>query len=204
MWIDITRPIGASLLVYPGDPPVTLESLSAEGPSVSRICLTTHSGTHVDAPSHLLPTGATIDSIGWDCLSLSAQVLQIRSPAVVSVKEVAPKLSAGVGAVLFRTPNESLSRDVFSPDHVYVEPRLAKLLVQRGVKLVGIDYLSIDPPGSLEAHREFLSGGTLVLEDVDLRGVHDGLYRLLWLPLKVTGGDGAPCRAFLGIEGEGP
>jgi arylformamidase len=204
MWIDITRPIDSNLLAYPGDPPVTLELLSAEGARVSRISLTTHSGTHVDAPSHVVPEGSTVDDIRWDSLSLKAQVLRISSPNVVSVKEVAPRLSVDAGAVLFRTRNELWSRNVFAPDHVCVEPRLAKLLVQRGVKLVGIDYLSVDPPGSLEAHGELLRGGALVLEDVDLRGVREGLYRLLWLPLKITGGDGAPCRVFLGIEGEGP
>lgn len=204
MWIDVTRPISSGQLAYPGDPSVTLEVLSGEGARVSRVCLTTHSGTHMDAPSHLIPDGSTVDEVGWDFLFLNAHVLEISSPDVVSVKEVAPRLSADASAVLFRTRNESLSRDAFDPDHVYVEPRLAKLLVQRGVKLVGIDYLSVDPPGSLEAHRELLSSGTLVLEDVDLRGVREGMYRLLSLPLKIAGGDGAPCRVFLGIEGDGP
>jgi arylformamidase len=204
MWLDITRAVQPAQLAYPGDPPVTVDTLPGEQATVRRLCMTTHSGTHVDAPSHLVPGGATVDDIGWEYLLLRAQVLRIISPHVASVKEVAQKLSTDAEALLLRTRNESLPRNAFDPEHVYMEPRLAKLLVQRGMKLVGIDYLSVDPPGSLEAHHELLGGGTLVLEDIDLKGVREGLYRLLWLPLKIAGGDGAPCRAFLGIEGEAP
>ncbi len=202
MWFDISRSVQTGQLTYPGDPPVTVDVLPGNGTSVHRLCLTTHSGTHVDAPSHLGGGGQTIDEVGWDQLFLTAQVVRVRSSRIVSVREVAPVLMPAVGAVLFRTRNEELPRDVFCPQHIFLEPRLATLLAQRGARLVGIDYLSVDPPGSLEAHHALLHGGVLVLEDIDLRGIAEGLYQLICLPLKVAGGDGAPCRALLGPVGE--
>ncbi len=197
MWIDVTRPIAAGQLAYPGDPSATVEQVVENGVLVSRLTLTTHSGTHLDAPAHVVAGGQTIDEIGWDSFFVRAQVLRVRSPRVASVKEVASRLEPGAGAVLFRTRNETLHRGAFDPGHVYVEERLAMLLAQRGVRIVGIDYLSIDPPASLVAHRVLLEAGVLVLEDLDLRGVREGMYRMACVPLKIAQGDGAPCRVLL-------
>ena len=191
--IDISVTIRAAMPTYPGDPGVAIElakSMDRGDPAnVSRLDLGAHTGTHVDAPRHFLPGGA-----GADELALELFV----GPCVVADAgrlDAPVDLPPGTERVLLKTPNSALwDRDEFAPEFVRLDGGGARALVERGVRCVGIDYLSVGDP---EAHRALLGAGVGVIEGLDLRAVEPGAYFLACLPLKIAGCDGAPARALL-------
>ncbi|MBI4498320.1 MAG: cyclase family protein [Chloroflexi bacterium] len=208
---DISVPISAELPVYPGDAGVSLTPVArmAQGAvaDVSLLSLGTHTGTHVDPPGHFLPGGATVDALPLEVLIGPAWVADARGLPTIT-RPVVEQLDIPVGAqrVLFRTDNSELwERREFVKDFVYLEGDAARWLVERGVRLVGIDYLSVERFGfdRPEAHLTLLGAGVVILEGLDLRAVRQGPYTLLALPLKIQGGDGAPARVVL-LEGELP
>jgi arylformamidase len=203
--IDISVPIRPGMHVWPDDPPVVLERISsmADGAhaNVSRLDFGVHAGTHIDAPIHFLA-----DGVGADLVPLGALI----GPAVVvDATAVDRHLDAnvlqalaipeGTERVLLRTRNSELwASDRFEAGFLGVTEDGARWLVERGVRLVGIDYLSIAPFGdSVPTHRALLGGGVAVLEGTDLRGVEPGAYELVCAPLRIVGADGAPARAVL-------
>ena len=188
--IDVSVPVRPGMITYPGDPEVHLERVSsiADGDVVnlSRLDLGVHSGTHVDAPLHFLAGGAAVETLPLDVLV---------GPCVVVEGLDAAAVPAGAERVLFKTPNSRLwEREEFSEDFVALDAEAARALVAAGVRLVGIDYLSI---GDEEAHRILLGAGVVVVEGLDLREVEPGEYRLVCAPLKLVGAEGAPARVLL-------
>jgi arylformamidase len=188
--IDVSVPVRPGMITYPGDPEVRLERVSsiADGDVVnlSRLDLGVHSGTHVDAPLHFLDGGASVETLPLDVLVGPCVVVEGLDPAAVP---------AGAERVLFKTPNGRLwERDEFSEDFVALDAEAARALVAAGVRLVGIDYLSI---GDEEAHRILLGAGIVAVEGLDLREVEPGDYRLVCAPLKLVGAEGAPARVLL-------
>ena len=176
--------------MYPGDPEVRLERVSsiADGDlaNLSRLDLGVHSGTHVDAPLHFVEGGASVETLPLDVLVGPCVVVDGLDPAAVP---------PGVERVLFKTPNGRLwERAEFSEDFVALDAEAARALVERGVRLVGIDYLSI---GDEEAHQALLGAGMVAIEGLDLREVEPGEYRLVCAPLKLEGAEGAPARVVL-------
>lgn len=193
--LDITVPIRTGMVTYPGDPDVTVERVSSlaagDVANVSRVAMGLHTGTHVDAPLHFLDGGAGIDQLALDALIGPCDVIAL--PDLDS-----DTVASAVGAaerVLFHTPNSELwGRDSFADDFLSLDGDGARVLVERGVRLVGVDYLSV---GDAEAHRTLLGAGVVVVEGLDLRRVEPGPYELICLPLCVVGSDGAPARAVL-------
>jgi arylformamidase len=204
---DISLPISPDLPVWPGDPPVSLEQVASIGAgaeaNVSRLALGVHTGTHVDAPHHFLNDGRTVESLSLEVLTGPALVVRIPD----QVKQISSHIlnEAGIppGAerLLFKTSNSSLWQagvKTFANGFVAVSAEGAGWLVQRGVKLVGVDYLSIAPHNdSVPTHRTLLNAGMVILEGLDLSAVAPGSYTLYCLPLKLVGSDGAPARAIL-------
>ncbi|HMS58035.1 MAG TPA: cyclase family protein [Tepidiformaceae bacterium] len=204
-WTDITVPIRPGMAIFEGDPPLVIAQVSdmQEGGicNLSRMEATLHLGTHIDAPCHFVPGGAGIDETPLECLIGPAWVVEARTidrhidAAMLEQFEI----PAEAERLLFKTANSELwSQPGFSRDYLAFTEDAAEALASRGVRLVGIDYLSVAPfddPGP--AHTAFLSGGVVVLEGIDLRGVEPGLYELVCLPLLIEGADGAPCRALL-------
>jgi arylformamidase len=190
--IDISRPVGPDTPVWPGDPPVTVEPvarLEAGDPAaVSRLALGTHTGTHVDPPAHFLPGGATVDQLDLDVLVGPALVVDLTAtPGPVAPDRLAA-LAAGHSRLLLKTG---------AADGV-VTAGAARRLVEGGVRLVGVDTLSLEPAtGGYEVHRLLLSAGVVIVEALDLSAAPAGEYQLVCLPLRITGGDGAPARAVL-------
>ena len=187
--IDVSVPIRPGMVTYPGDPEVRLERVSsiAEGAvaNISRLDFGVHSGTHVDAPLHFIDGAPGAEALPIDVLV---------GPCVV-VDGLDAEVAPGTERVLFKTSNSRLwERDEFSEDSVKLGGDAAQVLVDKGVRLVGIDYLSI---GDEEAHRVLLEAGVVAVEGLDLRGVEPGDYRLVCAPLKLVGSDGAPARALL-------
>jgi arylformamidase len=193
--IDITVPIRSGMVTYPGDPLVTVErvmSLAAgDEANVSRVEMGLHTGTHVDAPVHFIDGAGGVDGLALHALVGPCRVVALPDLDPARVEAELPDAER----VLFRTPNSELwERDSFAEDALSFDADGARVLVQAGVRLVGVDYLSV---GDAEAHRVLLGAGIVVVEGLDLRGVEAGEYELVCLPLRVVGADGAPARAVL-------
>ncbi len=204
-WIDISRPLVSGMAVWPGDPPVRVERILsiADGgiANLSAISMCLHTGTHVDAPLHFLDGGPSVAEMPPEALVGPARVIGIRDPKAIRARELEPFRFRRGERVLFKTRGWARRSKAaeFCPDYVYVAPDAAALLVERGVRAVGIDYLSIGAPGEegYEIHRVLLRAGVWIVEGLDLSAVSPGRYELLCLPLRVPGADGAPARAIL-------
>lgn len=192
---DVSVPVRTGMVTYPGDPEVLLERAKsiAEGATanLTRIDMGAHSGTHVDAPVHFLEGRAGAESLPLEALLGPCVVVEVAGLTESDVA-VAPE---DVERVLFKTPNSELwARDEFPEEFARLDGAGARLLVARGVKVVGVDYLSV---GDREAHRVLLGAGVVPIEGLDLRGIDPGEYFLVCGPLKLVGSDGAPARVFL-------
>ncbi|HIE30828.1 MAG TPA: cyclase family protein [Methanosarcinales archaeon] len=197
--IDITRTIGPDTVVFPGDAAPFISQTHRGGYTLSELTLNSHSGTHIDAPLHFFGSSKSLDMIPVKRFFLDADVVAIKSQVAVTVAELKGRRIDPGQAILFKTKNSDLPRNQFHEDFVYIKPDAAEWLVDTGVSLVGIDYLSPDRYGDTDfpVHRTLLGAGVLILEDIDLRAVSPGRYQLVCLPIKIHQADGAPCRAVL-------
>lgn len=202
---DISLPISDDLIVYPGDPEIEIRPHSriADGDdaNVTRLSFGSHTGTHVDAARHFFDDAQTVDQMPLDRLVGPAQVVRL-PPEVRAIGEHELRAAgiAGAKRVLLRTGNEELlGRDTFREDFAHLTADGARYLLDAGVELVGIDYLSVEAPDVEEpvAHRTLLEREVVIVEGLDLREVPPGRYELICLPLRLAGLDGAPSRAVL-------
>lgn len=193
MFIDISLPIGPEMPVWPGDPRVVVEPISrvedGDVAAVSRLALGTHTGTHVDPPAHFVPGGLTVDGLPLELLVGPAVVIDAAGGAPIDARLLeALGVPPGTARLLLRT---QAATGLVTLDG-------AEWLVDRGVRLVGVDTLSIEPEtDDYPVHRVLLGGGVIIVEGLDLTAAPPGPYELLCLPLRVAGGDGAPARAVL-------
>jgi arylformamidase len=202
---DITLPITESMITYPGNPPVQVQPHSriADGDdaNVTALSFGSHTGTHLDAAHHFVDGGQTVDQLPLDVLLGPAVVVQLPSDVrAIGRDELARLELNGEERVLLRTRNSALlHKDEFDEDFAHLTGEGAEYLLELGVRLVAIDYLSIEAFDADEpaAHRTLLQREVIVVEGVDLSDVPAGRYELLCLPLKVAGIDGAPVRAVL-------
>ncbi len=197
--IDISAQVSPKMVVWDDDSPPVIERVSSiaagDGYNLSRLVLGTHTGTHVDAPLHFIDGGEAVESLPLGALIGPVLVVDARSAEEIEAAIVEREVPAQTERVIFATRNSDLwDREGFTNDFVAISAAAASLLAERGVRLVGIDYLSV---GSPETHRALLSSGVVLLEGLDLRGVAAGSYELVCLPLDVVGSDGAPARAAL-------
>lgn len=203
---DISLPISESLVVWPGDPPVRITQPfhldRGDEATVSRLDMGAHVGTHVDAPVHFVPGGSGIDALDLNLLVGPALVVDAREADALSadVLETLP-IPSGAERVLFRTRNSDLwarGKCEFHKDFCAITEDGACWLIERGVRLVGIDYLSVAPfDAVIPTHQALLQAGVVAIEGLDLSSIRPGAYQLVCLPLKIVGGDGAPARAIL-------
>ena len=203
--LDISTPLFAGTARFPGDLAVRVvrtRSIDGGDPyNLSRVTLSSHSGTHIDPPLHFLDGAAPVDRIDLDVLLGACDVVEIppdrRTIDSGSLSEVPP----GCERVLFRTRNSDrwAVAESYFPDYVALTPDAADALVRKGVRLVGIDALSVeaDRGDGYPVHHRLLTAGVLILEGVRLAAVAGGRYDLLCLPLRLRGGDGGPARAVL-------
>jgi arylformamidase len=196
---DVSVPIRPGMVTYPGDPTIRMERVQsiAEGATanLSLLELGVHTGTHVDAPVHFLDGASATETLPLEVLLGPASVVEAtavdRLLDAASVADLAPRGER----VLFKTRNSELwHRDSFQEDFVSLTGDGAAALVELGVRLVGIDYLSI---GDENAHYALLGAGVVVVEGLDLRAVEPGEYDLICAPLRLVGSDGAPARVLL-------
>jgi arylformamidase len=202
---DVSVPIRSGMPLYEGDPDVRLARVQsiAHGAvcNVSELALGVHTGTHIDAPVHFIEGGAGVgatplDALIGDCVVVDATTIEGDIDAGALERLAIPR---GTERVLFKTRNSALwSRAQFSREFAGLAPDAARALAGCGVRLVAIDYLSIAPPADpAPTHIELLQAGVVILEGLDLRDVAPGAYRLVCLPLRLDGADGAPARAVL-------
>ena len=204
---DVTLTISPDLVVWPGDPDVVTERVQkiedGDLANVTRLELSAHTGTHVDAPYHFLEKGKTVEHLSLKLLTGRAYVVHIPDADLITNKVIE---EAGIPPrtrrVLFKTRNSKhwtrKNHKVFNTNYVGLAPDAAETLIRRGVKLVGVDYLSIAPFEDLaETHNVLLQAGIVIVEGLDLSKVGPGRYNFYCLPLKIAGADGAPARALL-------
>jgi len=202
--IDVTVPLDATIPTYPNNTPFSLEPIKrlARGDSsnVSTLHMSAHSGTHVDAPRHFFDNGPGVEALALDILMGRVRVIQVTSRTGISADDLAKEDLSEDVRILIKTRNSQLwGTTEFRTDYVGVTESGARHLVAHGIKLVGVDYLSVEPfktPGA-PAHHVLLGAGTIVLEGLNLRDVEPGIYDLCCLPLRVVGSDGAPARVVL-------
>lgn len=192
--------------VWPSDPPLTLTSkghLSRDKSHtihVTTIDMGSHTGTHIDAPYHFVEGGRKLHEIPLEDLIGPVTVIQIAGVRSIQREHLENVVWTDVRRVLFKTDNSEHWNDgTFYEDFVYIEPEAAEFLVKQGVRLVGIDYLSIDKYKSEKhpTHFVLLPNNVIVIEGLDLSAVPPGLYQMVALPLNLQSGDGAPTRVIL-------
>jgi len=208
--IDISLAIHPAMPVWPGDPPLELERIATIGEdsaaNVSRMASGVHIGTHVDAPLHFIEGGASIDQLALELFIGRAYVAEFDAEHHLDRASLdAAGIPPGVERLLLKTSNsEHWRRDNrrFEESFLAVSATGADWLVESGIRLVGVDYLSVAPfNDSVPTHQRLLSAGVVVVEGLDLSAVSAGWYTLYCLPLKLVGSEGAPARAVLVPEG---
>lgn len=196
--IDITRPIHPDMAVYPNNPEVVFERVSEateQTSAVTKISLGTHTGTHIDAPAHIDPQGAGTYAYPLEQLNGPAEVIDCTAADRVILAADLPATSAE--RVLIKTKNSEMDIDTFDDSFIALAETAAQDLVERGVRVVGIDALSIKKKGVKDrVHALFLDAGIVIIEGLWLRDIPARVYELLCLPL-ATDLDGAPVRAVL-------
>ena len=202
---DISVPLSPAVPTYPGDPGLRMEErmLIEKGDPVNLryISMGVHTATHMDSPHHILDNGLTMDDVPLESGIGPARVLAFPDAVRrIDRTALASQDLRGVTRVLLKTSNSARwSHGRFDHDFVALTADGAQHLVDGGVVLVGIDYLSVDPFGSpdLPAHKVLLSRRVAILEGINLAGVEPGDYELICLPMAIQGSDGAPARAVL-------
>ncbi|MEO6786532.1 MAG: cyclase family protein [Chthoniobacteraceae bacterium] len=204
-WIDVSVPLHNKMHHWPGDPPpfVTNHVSTAKGDvcNVSAFFMSSHTGTHMDAPLHFLHGAKTMDDLLWDAVIGPARVIEIKDREAIKPAELKKmKLRKGE-RIIFKTRNSSVSwkKPEFDKDFVYVSKEASQYLVDCGIQTVGVDYLSVGGfyKDGIETHHILLGAEVWIIEGLDLSKIKPGNYDLLCLPIKFQNGDGAPSRCLL-------
>lgn len=200
--IDISLALSETTIVYPGNPSIEIEEMqSATGGSViSKITFGSHTGTHVDAPQHVIRGGESLDQIPLETFVGNCRVIDCTKDEVSVKRQTLENQNIQKGErILLKTTNSIRGFETFYDDYIFVSPEATEYLAEQQVLLVAIDYLSIKQRGSKDnsPHTNLLSKNIPIIEGVDLSKVETGEYFLTILPLKFMNIDGAPARAIL-------
>jgi arylformamidase len=206
MIYDISVPISGSLVVWAGDPPVHITQPvhldRGDLYTVTRLEMGAHTGTHVDAPAHFIAGGQTVEALDLDMLVGPAHVIHTADASLLTARVLAGlEIPPDTERVLFRTRNSdrwALADAGFVEDYVGISRDGAQWLVDRGIRLVGLDYLSVATfADTVSVHQILLRAGVILVESLDLSDIAPGTYQLVCLPLSVPGVEAAPARAIL-------
>jgi len=205
---DVSVPAQPGMVIYRDNPGIEIElaaSIAAGATAnISRLTMGVHTGTHIDGPLHFFADGAGADALPLEAMVGPALVVELADIGLGPIDAdslVELSIPQGTERVILKTPNSELwSSDQFTHDFARLDGDGAEHLLALGVRLVGIDYLSI---GDGDAHRALLGAGIVAVEGLDLRGIEPGAYELLCLPYRLIGTDGAPARVLLRDLGTG-
>jgi arylformamidase len=201
--IDISMPVYNGMIVYPGDPRVDIrkeKTFQKDGVLVSRIAMGLHAGTHIDAPLHYLPDGKAIDEIPLDSLTGEALVCDLSSVSgCIKAKDLKKFLIEKGDIVFLKTRNSGINGKKFSKNYIYLDTDGADYLIEKKIKAVGIDCLSIEKFDSSDAavHKKFLGKEIPIIEGLVLGRVPGGRYLTHCAPLKILGAEASPARCVL-------
>ena len=206
-WIDISIPFRNKMVHWPSDPVPRVERIKdrdrGDPVTLTEMQFIDHVGTHVDAPLHFIAGGMTIDKMPIDATMGRARVIEIKNPTAVTLKELTPYGVRRGERILFKTRNSArcYKTDDFIDDYVYFDTDVASYLVEKGVRVVGLDYISIgnyhDNKNLGDTHRILLEGGVYIIEGINLAKVKAGRYDLICLPILLERGDAGSARAIL-------
>jgi len=203
---DISLTYTEDLPTWPGDPTSQLKQISsikkADLANVTQLSMSVHTGTHIDAPDHFLGNGKTVEGIPLELMVGSAAVVEIPCREIITAADIqAAQIPDDVKRILIKTSNSEIwasGNRKFQKGFIAPDGEAAKTLVEMGMEVIGVDYLSVAPFNNpVPTHKILLEAGVLVIEGLDLSGVNPGKYTLLCLPLKIGGSDGAPARVLL-------
>ena len=203
-WIDITMPIRNNMVHWPGDADISVQRINSIGAgddcNVTNLSFSAHTSTHMDAPLHFIDNAKDISTLPLNAVIGRAKVIEIKDNKSVKLDELKTHNIEENDRLLFKTRNSLIdwSMKDFINDYVYLTTESAKYLAERKVKTIGIDYLSIAGLNNTEeVHKILLSSEIWIIEGLSLKGVSEGLYDLICLPINIIGSDGAPARAVL-------
>ena len=203
-FLDVSVPLAADVPTYPGNPPFELQPITriANGDSsnVSRLIMGTHAGTHVDAPRHFFDDGGGADTLSLELLIGRARVVDLPRRGGITAEDLAAVGLREDLRVLLKTPNSAFwNGGAFRQEYTHLTESAARYLAAQGVKVVGVDYLSVEEfkKAGAPAHRALLSQGVVIIEGLDLSDVEPGMYEMYCLPLRISSADGAPARVVL-------
>lgn len=205
-WQDVSAALTVDLPVWPGSPGVQASLRMSIGrgddANVSQLTMDVHTGTHVDAPRHFIADGSLVEDLGLEPFVGPAVVVDTGGEIEIGATALeALQLPEGVERLLLRTANSArpdLYRAPFDDDYAALTLDGAEWLVARGLRLIGIDYLSVQRyTMTTDIHRVILGAGIAILEGLNLRVVAAGDYELVCLPLRLAGVEAAPARAVL-------
>lgn len=202
MWIDVTRDLANGGVVYPGDYVPQFNQEDHGKYLLTEVAMSTHSGTHIDAPSHYLKNDMSVDKIPFSRLIGRCRVIDLSDAAgEIGAGDLSLRPD-GVSKILIKTSFSGSAS--FSEDYPALSPEAARVLTRLGIECVGIDSPSIESfTGTGDVHRELLGNGVVIIELLDLSAVREGYYEMIALPLRLTGLDGSPCRVVLKPSEEG-
>lgn len=201
--VDITRSLAPGITVWPGDQPFTRAWSARIGDdssvNVGRVTMSTHTGTHVDAPLHFLSDGEAVDDLPLEAFVGPAWVVDVEDTNPIAPEHVRDVDLKRYPRVLFKTRSSNTPNDRWDPDFAVFLPETIDVLGRHGVRLIGTDAPSVDPAESktLPVHHALAQHGIVNLENLCLRDVKAGAYVLVALPVKLAGMDAAPVRAVL-------
>lgn len=204
-WIDVSVGLRDGMAHWPGNPPIKIRrilDMDHRGHcNVSRLSMGSHAGTHIDAPVHFLRGGLGIDQMPFSETNGRARVLECRNPLAIGRNDLLRHKIRRGERILLKTRNSirCWSQKGFVKDFVYLSTEAGAYIARRGVRSIGVDYLSVGGYGKNggELHRLLLEAGIWIIEGLDLSRIQPGKYELACLPIKIVGGDGAPARAYL-------
>jgi len=210
-WMDVTLPMRAETVHWPGHPLYTVSEMMSfergDPMNVTAVSMCSHFGTHIDAPRHYFATGTAVDELSLQVLVGPCRLVIYPGREHIPASFIQDLDLEGVERLFIRTMNSPrLVKPEFYPDYVALTIPAAQLLVEKGVKLLGVDGYSIgpfEPELGMPVHRTFLGGGPqqVAIEEVSLLGVPPGEYQLIALPMRLSGLEAAPARVLLGSEG---
>jgi len=203
---DISLTISPDLIGWPGDGAALIERVlkieDGEIANVTHLSMSAHTGTHIDAPYHFLKDGNTVENLPLDVLIGEASVIEIKeAPLLTATVLKEAHIPQNTKRLLIKTRNSEQWKKgakEFIEDYVAISGDGAEYLVELGVQLIGVDYLSVAPFDDLvPTHQTLLGANVVIVEGLNLAGIEPGAYTLYCLPLKIAGSDGAPARAIL-------
>src|SRR5512135_2363768 len=205
-FFDVTLTISNDLPTWPGDPAISLKRVAdmeaGDSLNLSRLEFGVHSGTHVDAPLHFIQNGKGVDTLNLDILIGMCEIRRVPDEEKVITAQVLESLRIPFGTIrlLLRTSNSDIwarGENKFQEDFVAIDQSGAEWIVEHGIRLVGVDYLSVAPfQASFPTHNVLLQAGVIPIEGLNLSQIDPGEYLLYCLPLKLKDADGAPARVI--------